>query len=255
MSLREDDFKIGAPVHTGAMTPQTTPMYPETVALQRARAGDREAFIALAEQHLPALYRFVTRELRYHEALGDLVPGEVDVEDVLDEVVVTALRQLHRMPRHATFKGWLRHLVLHILRRLVQDSLRRRRHERVHLDDPLAVGPGIDESGYPLEVRRTWKDVLPDRSIPLPEEVVELKATWEELEAALNRLSPDQRQIFVLRAMEGLTPPEIAAMLGRPLPEVLAVYRAAREVLRRWFFNGMAASGARAEQQVQHQGE
>jgi RNA polymerase sigma factor (sigma-70 family) len=138
---------------------------------------------------------------------------------------------------------------------LVRDSLRRRRYERVHLDAPLAAGPGIDESGYPLEAHRTWKDVLPDRSIPLPEEVVELKATWEELEAALNRLPTDQRQIFVLRAMEGLTPPEIAAMLGRPLPEVLAGYRVAREVLRRWFFEGTAASGARAEQQVQHQGE
>src|SRR5437870_4896100 len=82
------------------MTHQTTSMLPDTVSLQRARASDREAFIALAEQHLPALYRFVAREIRYHEALGDLEPGEVDVEDVLDEVFLTALRQLHRMPRH-----------------------------------------------------------------------------------------------------------------------------------------------------------
>jgi DNA-directed RNA polymerase specialized sigma24 family protein len=82
------------------MTYQTAPMLPDTVSLQRAQAGDREAFISLAEQHLPALYRFVAREIRYHEALGNLEPGELDVEDVLDEVFVTALRQLHRMPRH-----------------------------------------------------------------------------------------------------------------------------------------------------------
>jgi DNA-directed RNA polymerase specialized sigma24 family protein len=82
------------------MTPQTTAMRPDTVSLQRAQAGDREAFITLAEQHLPSLYRFVAREIRYHEALGNLQPSEVDVEDVLDEVFVTALRQLHRMPRH-----------------------------------------------------------------------------------------------------------------------------------------------------------
>src|ERR671918_1352780 len=87
---------------SGAMTPQTTPMRPDTVLLQRAQVGDREAFIALAEQHLPSLYRFVAREIRYHEALGNLQPGEVDVEDVLDKVFVTALRQLQRMPRRAT---------------------------------------------------------------------------------------------------------------------------------------------------------
>src|SRR5919109_3843062 len=115
------------------MRHQTTPMLPDTVSLRRAQAGDREAFITLAEQHLPALYRFVAREIRYHEALGNLEPGEVDVEDVLDEVFVTALRQLHRMPRRATFKGWLRHLALQVMRRTVRASRRRRRYERIHL--------------------------------------------------------------------------------------------------------------------------
>jgi DNA-directed RNA polymerase specialized sigma24 family protein len=68
------------------MTHQTTPLIPETGSLQRSQADDREAFIVLAERHLPALYRFVAREIRYHEALGNLEPDEVTVADVLDEV-------------------------------------------------------------------------------------------------------------------------------------------------------------------------
>src|SRR5919198_566512 len=161
------------------MTPQATSMLSDTAALQRAQAGDREAFIALAEQHLPALYRFVAREIRYYEALGNLEPGEVDVEDVLDEVFVTALRQLHRMPHRATFKGWLRHLALQTMRRMIRACRQRRRHERVHLEDPLPAGPGVDESGYPLEASRTRKDVIPDRSTPAPEETVLLKETLQ----------------------------------------------------------------------------
>jgi RNA polymerase sigma-70 factor, ECF subfamily len=238
------------------MTPLTTPMLSDTVALPRAQAGDREAFIALAEQHLPALSRFVAREIRYHEALGNLVPGEVDVEDILDEVFVTALRQLHRMPRRATFTGWLRHLARHVVRRTVRASQRRRRYERVHLEDPLPAGPGIDESGYPLEARRTWKDVIPDRSIPAPEEAVLLKETAQTLEAALNQLPVDQRGVFLLRAVEGLSSAEIAAMLGRSLRYVKSSYRAAREALRRRFFdgNGSPAPGAMADQHHESRG-
>lgn len=238
------------------MLPPTTPTISDATSFQRAQAGDREAFIALAEQHLPALYRFVAREVRYHEALGDLVPGEVDVEDVLDQVFVTALRQLHRMPRRATFTGWLRHLARQVVRRMVQASQRRRRYERVHLEDPLPAGPGIDESGYPLEARRTWKDVIPDRSIPTPEDMILLKETWQTLEVALNQLSADQREVFLLHAVEGLSYAEIAAMLGQPLPHVKSAYRAAREALRQRFFggNGAPVSGAMADQPHANQG-
>jgi RNA polymerase sigma-70 factor (ECF subfamily) len=238
------------------MTPQTTAMRPDTVSLQRAQAGDREAFITLAEQHLPSLYRFVAREIRYHEALGNLQPSEVDVEDVLDEVFVTALRQLHRMPRRATFKGWLRHLVLQVMRRTVRASQRRRRYERIRLEDPLPAGPGIDESGYPLEARRTWKDIIPDRSIPTPEEAVMLEETWHGLEAALNQLPAEQREAFLLRAVEGLSYAEIAAMLGRPLQRVKSSYRAAWGALRRRFFdgNGSLAPDARVDQHHESRG-
>jgi RNA polymerase sigma-70 factor, ECF subfamily len=238
------------------MTYQTTPMLPDAVSLQRAQAGDREAYIALAEQHLPSLYRFVAREIRYHEALGNLDPGEVDVEDVLDEVFVTAPRQLHRMPHRATFKGWLRHLVLQVMRRTVRASQRRRRYERVHLEDPLPAGPGIDESGYPLEARRAWKDVIPDRSIPAPEDAVVLKETWQGLEAALNQLPADQREAFLLRAVEGLSYAEIAAMLGRPQQHVKSSYRTAWEALRRRFFdgNGAPARGVMADQPHENHG-
>jgi RNA polymerase sigma-70 factor (ECF subfamily) len=231
-------------------------MRTDTVFLQRAQAGDREAFIALAERHLPSLYRFVAREIRYHKALGNLQPGEVDVEDVLDEVFVTALRQLRRMPRRATFKGWFRHLVLRVMRRAVWASQRRRRYERIHLEDPLPAGPGIDESGYPLEARRTWKDVIPDRSIPAPEEAVLLEETWQGLEAALNQLPADQREAFLLRAVEGLSYAEIAAMLGRPVQRVKSSYRAAWEALRRRFFdgNGSQAPDARIDQHHESRG-
>jgi RNA polymerase sigma-70 factor, ECF subfamily len=223
------------------MAHQTMPMPSDTVSLQRAQAGDRQAFLALAEQHLPALYRFVAREIRYHEELGNLEPGEVDVEDVLDEVFLTALRQLHRKPRRASFKGWLRHLALQTLRRAVRASRERRRYEAIRLEDPLPNEERVQES-YPLDPSETWKDVFPHPFTPSPEEAVLLEETWQSLEAALNQLPADQREVFILRAVEGLGDEEIAAMLGRPIQEVKSSYQAAREALRRRFFEGSGST-------------
>jgi RNA polymerase sigma-70 factor (ECF subfamily) len=214
----------------------------EAEQVRRAQAGDREAFVALAERHLPSLYRFVARELRYHEALGTLPPGEVAVEDLVDDVCLTALRDLHRMPGRASFKGWLRLLALRAVRRAVRRSRLRRQYERVHLEDPLPAASPFDD-GYP-QAGRTWQEVIPDRAMPLPQEVVELKETWQTLEAALQHLPADQRQIFVLRAIEGLSAAEVAGLLGRPLPEVKATYRAAREALRRRLVEGVGAPAA-----------
>jgi RNA polymerase sigma-70 factor, ECF subfamily len=237
---------------TGTMISQTTPILPDTVSLQRAQAGDREAFIVLAEQHLPALYRFVAREIRYHEALGNLEPDQVAVEDVVDEVFLTALRQLHRKPLRATFKGWLRHLALQTLRRVVRASREQRHYEQVRLEDPLPNERGVEVS-YPLDPSVTWRDVIP-AAMPSPEEAVVLKETQQTLEAALNQLSPEQREVFLLRAVEGLRDEEIAAMLGRPMQHVKSSYQAAREALRRWFFDGSGATASDTMAGQHHEG-
>jgi RNA polymerase sigma factor (sigma-70 family) len=214
----------------------------EAEQVRRAQAGDREAFVGLVERHLLGLYRFVARELRYHEALGTLPPGEVAVEDIADEVFLTALRDLHRMPSRASLKGWLRYLALRAVRRAVRRSRLRRQYEGLHLEDPLPAGRLFDD-GDP-EPSRTWKEVMPDRSLPLPQEVIEFKETWQTLESALQQLPADQRQVFIWRAIEGLRYAEIAALLGHPLPEVKATYRAARAALRLRLAEGLGAPTA-----------
>jgi RNA polymerase sigma-70 factor (ECF subfamily) len=208
--------------------------------------------MALAEQHLASLYRFVAREIRYYEALGDLEPDGVEVEDILDEVFLIALRQLHRKPRGATFKGWLRHLARQILWRKIRASRARRRYEQVRLEDPLPNEEHVQES-YPFDPSETWKDVFPHPFTPSPEDAVLLKETWQTLEAALNQLPADQREIFLLRAVEGLSYEEIAAMLGRPIQQVKSSYQAAREALRQWFFEGSGSTAPDAMADQHHQ--
>ena len=207
---------------------------------QRATAGDREPFIHLVERHLDGLYRFVAREIRYRQALGDLEPGEVTPEEVVSETVLAALRGLARMPRHASFKGWLRHLALRIVRRWARRSRERRYYEHIHLEDALPSSQQLF-AYYQPDAILTWEDVLPDRSIPMPEETLVVRETWKELEAMVNRLPTDEREIFTLRAIEGLRFDEIAAMRQRRVQQVKALYRQAREALREQLADRMVA--------------
>jgi RNA polymerase sigma-70 factor, ECF subfamily len=92
--------------------------------------------------------------------------------------------------------------------------------------------------------------------VATPEEAVLLEETWQGLEAALNQLPAEQREAFLLRAVEGLSYAEIAAMLGRPLQRVKSSYRAAWGALRRRFFdgNGSLAPDARVDQHHESRG-
>jgi len=204
---------------------------PETLAAMRA--GDRAAFMAALERQLDPLYRYAARELRYHEARGDIRPGELLPEEIVDEVALRALRRAPRIPRQATFRGWLRLLAL----RAIDDHVRRlrRQHqaEAVSLEEPLRTGQRGDEY-YQPDLALTWADVLPAPTLS-PEQAVVLRETWQELEQALNALPAEQRQAFVLHAIEGLGYAEIAAITHQTRGEVRAAYHAAREALRQRF--------------------
>ena len=51
---------------------------------------------AVVRHHLKPLSDFVRREIAYREAIGDLLDGEVHVEDVVDEVLARAAEQTRR---------------------------------------------------------------------------------------------------------------------------------------------------------------
>jgi RNA polymerase sigma-70 factor, ECF subfamily len=201
--------------------------------LAATRAGDREAFITLLERHLGGLERFVAREVRYHEALGDFRPGEVLPEEIVDEVAVRALRRAPRIPRQATFRGWLRLLALRAIDERVRRLRRQHKLEAVSLEAPLRTGQRGDEY-FQLDYALKWEDVLP-APVLSPEQEVMLRETWQELEQVLIELPPEQRRVFVLHAIEGLGYAEIAAITRQSRDEVKAAYRAAREVLRQRF--------------------
>ncbi|HVE79029.1 MAG TPA: sigma-70 family RNA polymerase sigma factor [Gemmatimonadaceae bacterium] len=154
---------------------RTEPTPTDDDLLARWREGDGRAATALVERHADALARFAATL-----GMGD------DAEDVVQDTFVRAFQSLDGFRGESSLRTWL----FSIARRLVVDRRRARRRR------PLAVE--IDEADA----------TAPDD--PLGGLIAD--ETERRLADAIGRLSPTQREVFVLRVRDGLSYKEIAAV-------------------------------------------
>lgn len=168
--------------------------------IRRARAEDEEAFAALIRRYQAPVIRFCER------MLGSLP----DAEDVAQEVFVRVYRHLDRLEPQARFStvlfGIARNMTLNHLR----DSGRR--------------GRGRTE---PLDAARHETRAQDD-----PEHGARLSELQAMLQSALGTLSPEHREILLLREVEGMEYDEIAGVLGCQRGTVKSRLARAREQLR-----------------------
>lgn len=175
-------------------------MDPRTDAelVDAARGGDRVATEQLLARHAPALLRFSTRRCS----------DPVDAEDVVQEALVSAVRALPELRTDAAVAPWL----FTIARRACGRMRRRRSHA------PSAV--------LPLD------DVDAEAPEPAPDHVAAGRELGASLEAGLRGLKERDREVLLLRDVEGLTAPEVAAILGIEVDAVKSRLHRARAALR-----------------------
>ena len=155
-------------------------------------AGDRDSLAQLYHR---------TRAAVYGLALSILGSGH-DAEDVTQDTYVTAWEKCHLYRPQGTPMAWL----LTITRNLARMKLRDRGRTQDLGEEQWHAIPAQSPSVTPE-----------DRAV---------------LEAALNILSDQERQIVVLHAAAGLKHREIAKLLELPLPTVLSKYRRALSKLK-----------------------
>jgi RNA polymerase sigma-70 factor (ECF subfamily) len=163
-----------------------------------ARGGDRVATEQLLARHAPALLRFTTRRCS----------DPVDAEDVVQEALVSALRALPDLRADAAVAPWL----FTIARRACGRMRRRRSHA------PAAV--------LPLE------DVDAEAPEPAPDHLAAEREIGASLEAGLLGLKERDREVLLLRDVEGLSAPEVAEILGIEVDAVKSRLHRARAALR-----------------------
>jgi RNA polymerase sigma-70 factor (ECF subfamily) len=171
---------------------------PDTVLVDRSRAGDLDAFAALVERHQDVVRRVAAR-----------VVGRDDADDVSQDAFLRAFHRLGRFRAEGAFRSWL----LQITYNTALTSLERRRPAAPDADDGRQAPAETDRQRMPAEQL----------------EDAERRA---RLELKLRSLRPAHRAVLVLRDVEGLSYDEIAAVTATPLGSVKGrLHRARRELI------------------------
>jgi RNA polymerase sigma-70 factor (ECF subfamily) len=145
--------------------------------IARWKAGDQRAATQLVERHAVAVARFVTS-----------VGARADVDDVVQDTFARAFASLDSFRGESSLRTWL----FTIARRLVLD---RRRSERRR------------GGGARMQVEVQDADAVTEYDAL---DAVVADETERRMRDAVARLTPTQREVFVLRVGEGLSYREIA---------------------------------------------
>ena len=187
------------------------PAYPTDEALMEAfREGDPRAFETLVARHGRGLFNFLLRSVRTpHRA-----------EELLQEVLLRVVRSKDRYRRSARFTTW----VYTIARNLTVDESRRARfRDHESLDAPMR-GAAANHSRTRLS-RIAADDVPTDMAAEAP-------SLRKRLRAAIDELPDDQREVFLMRQVSGMSFREIGEIVGAPENTVKSRMRYALEKLR-----------------------
>ena len=160
-----------------------------------AAAGDREALERLLTMYLPSLRAFV------RSRLGRVVRDRESSSDVAQSVCREVLQQAEtfRFASEGAFKRWLFRMAIRKLDRRRDYLLAEKRdvlRNEHHSGDDAMLARAYESFGSPSQHAMAREGI-------------------ERIEAALDQLSPEHRQVIVLTRFVGMTHAEIAADLDK----------------------------------------
>jgi len=176
--------------------------------VRRIRGGDVSAFDVVVARHGDDLYGVAF----------SMVGNAADAEDVVQQALLGAYRRITSFEGRSTLKTWLISIVMN----QASKALRSRRVRRALSLDAADDEGGPSAAGALAEAAST----------PAATAAVD---TQIDLVAMLATLSPDHRDVIVLRELQRMTYDEIAAALKIPRGTVESrIFRARRELRERF---------------------
>ena len=172
-------------------------MKEERTLVDRARQGDETAFASLVEQYQDRVYRLALR----------MCGNSHDAEEAAQEAFVAAWRGLPAFRGESRFSSWLYQLTSNA----AIDLLRREKRHR---------------GNVPIE-----EEILP-LSEDIPQQSAENAELRRSLQTALMALTPEHREIFLLRQMQQMSYEEIGGILGLESGTVKSRLNRAKKQLR-----------------------
>ena len=176
--------------------------------VEAAKGGDEAAFEQLVRQYEKRVLALTNRMCRNPE----------DAAEAAQEAFLSAWQGLKFFRGDSSFSTWLYRLASNAC----VDLLRREgRHQ-------AAAGPSLNDEDVKLDV--------PDTAAT-PQEAAEKQELREQIETGLRSLSPDHRQVLVLREMHQLSYDEIARTLDIDVGTVKSRISRGRKQLRNFLLS------------------
>ena len=171
--------------------------------VEAARQGDQSAFEQLVKLYEKRVLALTTR----------MCKNPADAEEAAQEAFLSAWQGLPFFRGDASFSTWLYRLASNACVDLLRREGRRQ----------SAAGPSLNDEEVQLEV--------PDTA-PSPQEQAERSELRQQIEAGLQALTPDHRQVLLLREMHQLSYDEIAQTLDVDVGTVKSRINRGRKQLR-----------------------
>ena len=171
--------------------------------IQAAKAGDTAAFESLVRLYEKRVFALALRMCGNRE----------DAAEAAQEAFLAAWQGLAFFRGESSFSTWLYRLASNAC----VDLLRREGRHRA------AAGPSLDDEEVGIDV--------PDRALS-PQDEAERRELREAVDRGLSALTPEHRQVLVLREMHQLSYEEIAQTLDVDVGTVKSRINRARKQLR-----------------------
>jgi len=168
----------------------------DALLIRRCLEGDREAFSHLVIRHQKMVINTVYRFLGQYD----------DACEVAQEVFVAAYRALNNFRQESKFSTWLY--------RIAVDQAKNRLKSLAALKYSSADPPDLPSSSQ------------------TPDQVYDSKALRETVQHALMGLDPEDREVIVLRDIEGQSYEAVAEILDLPVGTIKSRLHRARMALR-----------------------
>ncbi len=213
---------------------ETVP-FEQTVAAVKPEQISSRDISHYIDVNLPRLKRFIERELQYRQDQGQLLPGQVTVEDVVNEAIANALSEQDDKPERMRLEAWMHRLAIEAINQLRSDGSgdgnvpleRSYRAQNVQASDEARL------QFHQPDERLSEENIIPDPTANNPEELAARRELISLVETTLRDAGRNEREAFIFYTIEGFTLEEIADITNHTVEEVRASIRKAREHLQR----------------------
>ena len=198
----------------------------EDLLLEKARHGDQEAFGELVRLYEKKVYALTLRMCKNPD----------DAAEAAQEAFLAAWQGLKFFRGEASFSTWLYRLASNAC----VDLLRKEQRHKA------AAGPSLNDAD-------TYIEVADDAATP--QELAERSELREQIEEGLQSLSPEHREVLILRELHQLSYEEIAQTLDLDTGAVKSRISRGRKALRNFLLQSGNFSPPGASKEMKKPGK